>query len=179
MFLLLGRITICIAGLTAIGESDIKKIVALSTLSQLGLIIRRLGLGVIKITFIHLLSHAYFKALLFIGAGNLIHVRNNFQDLRIIGSKSKSLPLSITFINIANLRLCGFPYMSGFYSKDLILEISLVSTSSFFSIVAFFFATFLTAAYTFRFILLALVQPSISQSFKWLRDTDLKINQGN
>jgi len=91
----LGLLTILIAGLSAIGELDIKKVIALSTLRQLGLIFFTLGLGLPTITFFHLVSHAYFKAILFICAGAIIHTFKDYQDLRALGGGVKRLPYSV------------------------------------------------------------------------------------
>lgn len=86
LFIHIGILTILIAGLSAIHERDMKKIVALSTLRQLGLIVRTLGLGLRQLAFFHLLSHAYFKAILFITVGNIIHCSNSYQDIRVAGN---------------------------------------------------------------------------------------------
>ena len=113
------------AGLRAIAECDLKKIIALSTLSQLGVIITSLGLGLVSLTLFHLITHALFKALLFLCAGNIIHIHLHAQDLRSVGNLTKQLPLTSSCILIANLSLCGAPFLAGFYSKDIILEISI------------------------------------------------------
>lgn len=122
-----GALTIIIAGATALKELDIKKIVALSTLSQLGLMMTALGLGLYETAFFHLLTHAFFKALLFITVGNIIHLSRDFQDLRKIRLIEFCFPVSLSFSLVANRRLCGFPFLAGFYSKDLILELILTS----------------------------------------------------
>lgn len=143
------------AGLAAINEIDIKKVVALSTLRQLGLMVRTLGLGLRKMAFFHLLSHAYFKAMLFMAVGNIIHCRNAFQDIREVGNLAEAMPLRVSLFNLANLSLCGFPFLVGFYSKDLILEEVLIGLGSASLLFLFFFATLLTAAYSTRLTLLA------------------------
>jgi len=120
--LLLGVITRVIAGTAACLETDLKKIIALSTLSQLGLMIMRLGLNLRSFALFHLLTHALFKALLFLCAGTIIHFQQNNQDIRTIGNLSRQLPFTSRVLNIANFALCGFPFLGGFYSKDLILE---------------------------------------------------------
>lgn len=163
LILFFGAITILIAGISAMFEIDMKKMVALSTLSQLGLIIRALGIGRPDIAFYHLLTHAYFKALLFICAGNLIHCSNDYQDLRQIGSMATNLPVTTRFVTLSNISLCGFPFLAGFYSKDIFLEISLLSPLAASSVAIFFAATLLTAAYSLRFtILTALRAPHAS-----------------
>jgi len=116
-------ITIFIAGLIANFEFDLKKIIALSTLRQLGLIIIALGLNLKILSFYHLLTHAIFKSLLFICAGIIIHLINNSQDIRIYGSLNEFIPFTIIRFYIANLSLCGAPFLSGFYSKDFIMEV--------------------------------------------------------
>lgn len=152
LLLLLRGLTIFIAGLGANYEFDLKKIIALSTLSQLGLIIRILSIGLPLIAFFHLLTHALFKALLFICAGVLIHRIKNFQDIRFIGSLINQMPLRISYFNIANLALCGFPFLAGFYSKDIILESSSFVRINLVSYFLFYFSTGLTVCYTFRLI---------------------------
>jgi NADH-ubiquinone oxidoreductase chain 5 len=115
-------LTIIISGIGAIFEFDLKKVIALSTLSQLGIIITILIFGYPNLAFFHLIIHALFKASLFLCAGIIIHVFNNDQDIRIISCLCYQIPLTITLINISNLSLCGLPFIRGFYSKDLIIE---------------------------------------------------------
>lgn len=158
--LIVGTLTITIAGLRAIFEIDMKKIVALSTLSQLGLIMASLGLSLRKVAFFHLLTHAYFKALLFIAVGNIIHLSRRFQDLRIASLSSSFLNSTLAFRLTANMRLCGFPFLRGFYSKDIFLELSVLNYSSFGIRFIFFFATALTSSYTARFLCLCLWRSS-------------------
>lgn len=119
----LAVITIFISGLIANLEVDLKKIIALSTLSQLGLIIIILRLGLEIIAFYHLLVHAIFKSILFICAGAIIHSIINNQDIRIFGNLKEVIPFVIICFFIANLALCGFPFIAGFYSKDFIIEL--------------------------------------------------------
>lgn len=118
------------AGLAAINEIDIKKVIALSTLSQLGVIIIALGLGSPHLSFFHLLSHAYFKAMLFICAGSLIHSIKEYQDIRTISLSERGRVKVMSILIIANFSLCGLPFISGFYSKDLILELLLLNNIS-------------------------------------------------
>ena len=118
----LGGTTTLIASLGAFLESDLKKIVALSTLSQLGVIVISLRIGLPLIAFFHLVVHAFFKALLFISTGNIIHNSNDYQDLRRNGSLGGALPSTQATVVLAKLRLCGVPFFSAYYSKELVLE---------------------------------------------------------
>nr|YP_010728535.1 NADH dehydrogenase subunit 5 [Endochironomus tendens]WEF49776.1 NADH dehydrogenase subunit 5 [Endochironomus tendens] len=148
--MLIAGLTMFMAGLGANFEFDLKKIIALSTLSQLGLMMSILSLGFFKLAFFHLLTHALFKALLFMCAGAIIHNMKNSQDIRDMGSFSVYMPFTISCLNIANLALCGFPFLAGFYSKDVILEMVLVSQVNLFIFFLFFFSTGLTVSYSFR-----------------------------
>jgi NADH-ubiquinone oxidoreductase chain 5 len=143
-------ITSLMAGLGANYESDLKKIIALSTLSQLGLIIGAVAMGAVVFAFCHLLTHALFKALLFMCAGRIIHVIGGHQDIRIIGGIISLVPVSAVCFNIANLALCGVPFLAGFYSKDLILEFGIGENYNFFMLGVLFLATGLTCSYSFR-----------------------------
>jgi len=120
--LLISTSTIFIAGIRANTECDFKKIVALSTLSQLGVIIFSIGLNLPWIAFFHISTHALFKALLFICVGSFIHFHNHTQDLRWIGNITNQIPTLVSCIIISNIALCGFPFLAGFYSKDIIIE---------------------------------------------------------
>ena len=124
---LISAVTMFISGLGANFEYDLKKIIALSTLRQLGVIIRVLSIGLRELAFFHLITHALFKALLFICAGSLIHAVKEYQDIRLIGNLVYFIPLTGRYIRVANLALCGTPFLAGFYSKDLILEIIFIS----------------------------------------------------
>ena len=170
ILLLIACLTIFIAGLGANFEFDLKKIIALSTLSQLGLIIRILALGFYKLAFFHLLTHALFKALLFICAGAIIHNIKNSQDIRDIGRLSIFIPFTISCLNIANLALCGFPFLAGFYSKDTILEVVLISYVNFFIFFLFFFSTGLTVSYSFRLFYYLFILNINQSSLNTVRD---------
>lgn len=150
--LLLSGLTIFIAGLGANFEFDLKKIIALSTLRQLGLIIRILSIGFFKLAFFHLLTHALFKALLFMCAGAIIHNINNSQDIRLIGGLRIHIPLTSACFNVSNLALCGIPFLAGFYSKDIILEVVIIRNINIFSFFLYFFSTGLTVCYSFRLV---------------------------
>nr|YP_009528998.1 NADH dehydrogenase subunit 5 [Aulacophora lewisii]ATC73088.1 NADH dehydrogenase subunit 5 [Aulacophora lewisii] len=152
MFILvfISSMTMFMSGLGANFEFDLKKIIALSTLSQLGLMMSILALGEYKLAFFHLLIHALFKALLFMCAGNIIHNMGNCQDIRFMGGLIKQLPLTCTYLNICNLSLCGLPFMSGFYSKDLIVEVLSMNYLNIYIYVIFFISIGLTVSYSFR-----------------------------
>nr|WJR82118.1 NADH dehydrogenase subunit 5 [Amphimallon sp.] len=153
MFLLfIGTMTMFMAGLGANFEFDLKKIIALSTLSQLGLMMSILALGEYSLALFHLLTHALFKALLFMCAGAMIHNLGNYQDIRYMGGLGFHMPLTCCFFLISNLSLCGLPFLSGFYSKDLILEVLSMSYLNFYIYIMFFLSTGLTVCYTFRLI---------------------------
>lgn len=173
--LLISGLTIFIAGLGANFEFDLKKIIALSTLSQLGLIISILAIGFYKLAFFHLLTHALFKALLFICAGVIIHNIKNSQDIRDMGSLTVHMPLTISCLNVANLALCGFPFLAGFYSKDIILEMVLISNLNLFSVFLFFFSTGLTVRYSFRLFYYSFVININQSSMNILNDNSLVI----
>lgn len=146
----IGAITCLFSGLAATAEWDLKKIIALSTLRQLGVIIITLGIQQPQLAFLHLITHALFKALLFISAGFIIHVENNNQDIRLIGNIATKSPLVVVFFNTANLSLCGIPYLAGFYSKDSILESSFISYSPVSSYLILLGSLWITTAYTVR-----------------------------
>lgn len=150
----MGSMTIFMAGLAAINEIDMKKIIALSTLRQLGVMIITLGINSPMLAYFHLLSHAFFKAILFMCAGLIIHNIKEYQDIRIMGSCQVSLPVTSSVIIIANLRLCGLPFISGFYSKDMILELILIDNIRLFIFSILFMGTGLTVMYSCRLRLL-------------------------
>lgn len=158
----IGALTIFISGLGANFEFDLKKIIALSTLSQLGLIIVVLSLGFKQLAMFHLLTHAIFKALLFICAGSIIHNIINSQDIRTMGSLIINMPVTSSLFNIANLSLCGIPFIAGFYSKDLILEIVSLSYLNLIIYLLIFLSTGLTVSYSFRLIYYSIiVEPNV------------------
>jgi len=114
--------TLFISGLGALYECDLKRVIALSTLRQLGVMVFSLSLGLWEIAFFHLIRHAIFKSLLFLCAGVYIHSFNDTQDIRGLGKNLFSYPLTSIYFLGCSLSICGFPFLSGFYSKDLILE---------------------------------------------------------
>nr|YP_002735012.1 NADH dehydrogenase subunit 5 [Hydaropsis longirostris]ABZ02028.1 NADH dehydrogenase subunit 5 [Hydaropsis longirostris] len=150
--LLLSMLTMFMSGLGANFEYDLKKIIALSTLSQLGLMMSILFMGYSSIAFFHLLTHAFFKALLFLCAGLMIHCMNDSQDIRHMGLLVNYLPYTSTCFVIANFSLCGLPFMSGFYSKDMVLEIMTMNYFNLFIYLLFYISVGLTVSYSMRLI---------------------------
>nr|YP_010586596.1 NADH dehydrogenase subunit 5 [Stenopsyche navasi]UZZ44410.1 NADH dehydrogenase subunit 5 [Stenopsyche navasi] len=148
--LFLASITMFMAGVSANFEFDLKKIIALSTLSQLGLMISILSLGFKNLAFFHLLTHALFKSMLFLCSGMIIHSMGNNQDIRYMGGLVSYMPLLCINFNIGNLALMGFPFLAGFYSKDLILEVCLMSSFNYLMFFMFFVSIGLTVSYSFR-----------------------------
>nr|YP_010946772.1 NADH dehydrogenase subunit 5 [Pseudoglomeris montshadskii]WGO57529.1 NADH dehydrogenase subunit 5 [Pseudoglomeris montshadskii] len=150
--LLFSGLTMFMSGIGANFEYDLKKIIALSTLSQLGLMIGVLSLGLGGLAFFHLITHALFKALLFMCAGVYIHSLKDFQDIRFMGGMSFQIPLTCSCLMISNFALCGMPFLAGFYSKDLILEMVSLCYLNTFGFFLLFFSTGLTVCYSFRLI---------------------------
>jgi len=148
----IGVFTIFMSGLGANLETDLKKIIALSTLSQLGLIIITLGLGMVEFSFFHLITHAMFKSLLFLCAGVFIHSMGDTQDIRHLGGAIVGCPLTSFYFIISSIALCGFPFFSGFYSKDFILEIYFIGGFNIFTFTFIILATFFTLTYSVRLI---------------------------
>ena len=118
----LGCITNIFSSLIGLFQQDIKKVIAYSTMSQLGMMVIAVGLSCYNIALFHLINHAFYKALLFLGAGSVIHAVSDNQDFRRYGGLRAFLPLTYAVMLIASLSLIAFPFMTGFYSKDLILE---------------------------------------------------------
>lgn len=180
ILILVSLLTIVISGISAVFEYDLKKIIALSTLSQLGFIISSISLGLTNLAFFHLVCHAGFKALLFICAGIFIHRFFDNQDIRKFGALSQDFFLTLSIFNVANLSLCGFPFLSGFYSKDLILEIIIKERKiGFLYFFLFSFGTFLTVFYRFRLFFFLTFKSclfcSSSRIFLYLPITELAI----
>ena len=120
---ILGSLTAFFASTIGVVQNDIKKVIAYSTCSQLGYMVFSCGLSVYNISFFHLINHAFFKALLFLASGIIIHALNNEQDMRKMGGFLKLLPYSYSIMLIGSLALTGFPFLSGFYSKDFFFNL--------------------------------------------------------
>lgn len=175
LLMFISVITIFIAGLRANIESDLKKIIALSTLSQLGVMIFRLSISLPLLALFHLYTHALFKALLFLCAGSVIHACQHAQDLRFVGRLRIQIPVSISCLNIANIALCGSPFLAGFYSKDIILERFVFNPWNFLIFFIVFLATGFTARYSIRLRVISLWNTFRFFPFHNLSDEDYRI----
>ena len=164
---LLGASTAFFAGTCGLVLNDIKRIIAFSTISQLGYMVMAVGLSQYNVALMHVLNHAFFKALLFLGAGAIIHSASDEQDIRKLGGLINFLPFTYTVMLIGTLALLALPWLSGFYSKDLIIELA-YSRYSLSGSYAYILATItagLTAFYSFRLIsLVFLTKPNGPQS---------------
>ena len=153
---------ICIVGMTtaffaatvALVQNDIKKIIAYSTCSQLGYMFFAAGIGAYNVAIFHLFTHAFFKALLFLGAGSIIHSLKNEQDIRKMGGIWRKLPYSWGLMIVGTLALTGFPFFSGFYSKEAIIEFAYLkgNTLGYYVVVIGIFTALLTAIYSWRLV---------------------------
>nr|YP_010170686.1 NADH dehydrogenase subunit 5 [Orgyia postica]QRZ60693.1 NADH dehydrogenase subunit 5 [Orgyia postica] len=153
ILLLLSGLTMFMAGISANYEFDLKKIIALSTLSQLGLMMSILSMGLPELAFFHLLTHAMFKALLFMCAGIIIHMMNDTQDIRFMGGLSSYIPMTFLCFSISNMALCGIPFLAGFYSKDLILDLVSFSNLNLIIFMLYYISTGLTMFYSVRLLM--------------------------
>jgi NADH:ubiquinone oxidoreductase subunit 5 (subunit L)/multisubunit Na+/H+ antiporter MnhA subunit len=152
-----GTLTAFFGSTTAFFQNDIKKIIAYSTCSQLGYMLAACGMSNYYSSLFHLFTHAFFKALLFLSAGIVIHGLANEQDIRKMGGLHRIFPFAFTMFIIGSLALGGFPFLSGFYSKDAIIETSLVlqePTLSYFIPKLLYFTAVITSMYSTRLIYL-------------------------
>ena len=149
---IVGMITAIFAASVALVQNDIKKIIAYSTCSQLGYMFFAAGVGAYHVAMFHLFTHAFFKALLFLGSGSVIHAFKDEQDIRNMGGVRKKLPYTYVLMLIGTLALTGFPFLSGFYSKDAIIEFAYLRNSSLGNYAATIgiFTAFLTSIYSWR-----------------------------
>jgi len=155
IIVLIGGLTAFTMSFVAIFQYDIKKIIAYSTCSQLGYMFFSCGCSQYNIALFHLFNHAFFKALLFLGAGSIIHACLNEQDIRYYGGLVNFLPFTYISFIIGSLAIMGFPFLSGFYSKELIFEVGLTCymVDSYFVYFVLLFAAFNTSIYSTRLLL--------------------------
>ena len=149
-----GMVTAFFAATVALVQNDIKKIVAYSTCSQLGYMFFAAGVGAYHVAIFHLFTHAFFKALLFLGSGCVIHSFNEEQDIRSMGGVWKKIPYTYALMIIGTLALTGFPFLSGYYSKEAIIEFAYLkgSTIGYYAAAVGIFTALLTAIYSWRLI---------------------------
>ena len=152
--MIVGALSAIFAASVAITQDDIKKIIAYSTCSQLGYMFIAIGSSAYNLAMFHLVTHAFFKALLFLGAGSVIHSMSDEQNIKRMGGLYKKIPVTYLLMLIGTLALTGFPFFSAYFSKDLILEILYLNGSSIknYIFLAGVFVVFLTALYSFRLL---------------------------
>ena len=149
---ILGSFTAFIAGTIGLVQNDLKRVIAYSTASQLGYMVFACGVSHYDIAFYHLTNHAFFKAALFMGAGSVIHALQDEQDMRKFGGLRNFLYFTFIVISVGSLSLMGFPFLTGFFSKDAILEAgaSYLTIESYFGLSLGIMGAFITAFYSLR-----------------------------
>ena len=163
---IIGSLTAFMAATIGVVQNDLKKVIAYSTCSQLGYMILACGLSNYSISLFHLMNHAFFKALLFLSAGSVIHAMADEQDMRKMGGLIKVIPITYVMIVVGSLALMGFPFLTGFYSKDILLELT-YGTYHFSGLFAYWLGTlsaFFTSFYSIRLIYLTFIKPSNGSS---------------
>ena len=175
-----GGLTCLFAASVGLVQNDLKKVIAYSTCSQLGYMIFACGLSNYSVGIFHLANHAFFKALLFLGAGSIIHSVNDEQDMRKMGGLRKLIPFTYGIMLIGSLSLMGIPFLTGFYSKDVILEIAYAkfTTYSHFVYILGSLGAFCTSFYSIRLIYLTFLNDSNGYKLSILNTHDSPIRMG-
>nr|AWV83790.1 NADH dehydrogenase subunit 5 [Okanagana rimosa] len=177
LLMLMSVMTMIMSGIGANFEFDLKKIIALSTLSQLGIMMTILMFGYPILAFFHLVVHALFKASLFLCAGIIIHTFNNNQDIRMMGCLCYQMPLTMVLMNVSNLSLCGMPFMSGFYSKDLIMETMSFNNMNLWVMILMYVGIGLTSFYSIRLTYFLMLSNSSYGSINYFNESLNNMNK--
>lgn len=177
LIIIIGSLTSFFSATVGMVQNDLKKVIAYSTCSQLGYMIMICGFSFYDLSLFHLINHGFFKALLFLSAGSIIHAINDEQDMRKYGALKNLLPLIYIFIIIGSIALIGLPFLSGFYSKDLIIEVALFSNFLSFSLWISITAILITAFYSFRLIYLTFINnpQQNKNNFINIHESDYKV----